>query len=188
MNIIYYTDFMENTKSNLEKSSERRLSILTIAEQQSIYGIPRFNVKERKHYFKLNNIEKEIFDNELKGSASKIYFVLSLGYFKVTHQFFHLSVDAVIEDAEHVSTKYLPEIDISTLDTSYGKRARLNHYSHILKLFSFRFASNEDRVSLIENKLGISLKRSDDFSEIINRIKREESQNKKINRGFLNDN
>ena len=44
------------------------------------------------------------------------------------------------------------------------------------------------RVSLIENKLGISLKRSDDFSEIINRIKREESQNKKINRGFLNDN
>ena len=41
------------------------------------------------------------------------------------------------------------------------------------------------RISHIECSLGLSLKRSNDFSETINRMKCEEKQNKKINKGMV---
>jgi TnpA family transposase len=141
---------MKNMKSNLDNSSDRRLKILSSSEQENLYGIPRFNARERRHYFNLNNIEKDIFDTELKGNTSKIHFVLLLGYFKASYQFFYFTISLIREDAEYVASKYLPTADIDTIDDELGKRARLNHYSHILKLFSFRFATNKDRLNMTQ--------------------------------------
>ena len=121
------------------------MRILSATEQESVYGIPAFNTKERKHYFKISALEKDIFDTELKGHASKLYFVLMLGYFKASHQFFHYTLSMVREDAEYIISKYLQQADIAAIDEKVGKKARRNHYTKILKLFSFRFAKHEDR-------------------------------------------
>ena len=56
-----------------------RLVIIPKREQKLFDGIPSFSFEERTGYFALNNEESDIL-KKLKSPASKIGFVLQLGY------------------------------------------------------------------------------------------------------------
>ena len=140
-------------KSN--KSSERRLTILTLSEQKSIYGFPRFDNQERKHYFTINKIEKDILDTQFRGFTSKLYFLLQLGYFKATYQFFHFKHQDIPEDTYYIVKKHFSQLPKERFKGIYTKKLRQNHAAQILKLLSYRLASKNDRKDMLEKAKSI---------------------------------
>ncbi len=47
--------------------TNKRLSILSLSEQQSIYQLPNFTKEEQIIYFSLNSTEEKILNEELPG-------------------------------------------------------------------------------------------------------------------------
>ena len=127
-----------------------RLSILTSSEREIIYGLPKLTNLERKHLFDLEKIEEDIVYEKLSGINSRVYFILQLGYFKFSHKFFKFNFNEVLEDVEYILEKYFPNNTIDDLGTACNKKARLNHHSIILKLFSSRFPTKEDNENLFK--------------------------------------
>ena len=65
-----------------------RLHILTQEELQDLYELPNFTDQERHLYFSLTKNEFELLA-EFRSMASKLNFILQLGYFKARHLFFN---------------------------------------------------------------------------------------------------
>ena len=135
---------------NQNSEFNERLSILTHSERKIIYDLPEFTNQERKLYFDLEKIEEDIISNQLKSINSKIYFILQLGYFKACYRFFKFSVDEVIEDIEYILRKYFPQYSIDTVKQGCERKTILNHRPIILKLFSYKFPSDEDKEKLFK--------------------------------------
>ena len=132
------------------KNSAKRLSILTDSERKFIYGIPKFTSLERKYYFDLEKIEEEIVYTKLNGINSKIYFILQLGYFKLSHRFFKITFDEVVEDIAYILEKYFPKQSLSTIKRNCDRKTIFYHQSIILKLFSKEFPTKEDKQNLFK--------------------------------------
>lgn len=80
---------------------DKRLKILSKSEIKELYGIPQFNDEEKKAYFLLNDKEFQLMDS--RGSlSSKVYFILQLGYFKATSQFFDFVLNDVKSDMQFI--------------------------------------------------------------------------------------
>ena len=73
---------------SLEKMQQA--SCEEIAEINELFTIPTFSLNEKESYFSLNSDTKHIMDARLTLS-SKVHFVLQIGYFKATSQFFTCS-------------------------------------------------------------------------------------------------
>ena len=72
----------------------RRLRILSKAEINALYSLPRFKAEDREQYFLLSSEEQAYVDN--RGTiTSKLDFLLQLGYFKAASQFFNYHLDAM---------------------------------------------------------------------------------------------
>lgn len=142
-------------KSKSNKSSESRLTILTLSEQKSIYGFPRFDNQERKYYFAISKIEKDILDSQFRGFTSKLFFLLQLGYFKATFQFFHFKHQDLPEDTHYIVKKYFPHHSKERFKGIYTKKLRQSHVAQILKLLSYRLASKNDRKDMLEKAKSI---------------------------------
>ena len=108
--------------------------------------MPRFNNVERKHFFYLEKIEKDIVHKQLNGINSKIYFILQLGYFKFSHKFFKLNFHDVLEDIQYILNEYFSNHAFHTIKENCNRKTIFNHQSIILKLFSSRFQTKEDYV------------------------------------------
>lgn len=63
------------------KVNQNRLSILTQAEIQDCFGIPRLTQEDREYYFDLAISEANLIKDSWQLN-SKLYFMLQLGYFK----------------------------------------------------------------------------------------------------------
>jgi hypothetical protein len=147
-----------------------RLHILTNEELQNIYRLPTFNDEERLLHFSLTESEFEVL-NHTRSLASKLNFILQLGYFKVRHLFFNFELRDVSADAEFIRQKYfpaettefdnLPQIAINTL---------LNHRRLIAKLHNYQFCDRKMRnqiEKIARNSAKISSKPIFVFREII---------------------
>ena len=127
---------MQNLGKNQNKN--KRLSILTISEQQSIYKLPDFTKEEQGIYFSLDLAEEEILKTELRGLDSKVNFILQLGYFRSLFQFFIFTINDVQKDTLFILEKYFPDKVVTDLSNSINKKARLHHYDIIKTLYSYR--------------------------------------------------
>lgn len=65
-----------------------RLHILTTEEIQNLYELPSFTDDERFLCFSITKPEIELLA-EFRSFASKLNFILQLGYFKASHLFFN---------------------------------------------------------------------------------------------------
>lgn len=139
------------------KSTEKRLSILTDSERKIIYSLPNFTNLERRHYFDLEKIEEDIVHNKLNGLNSKLYFILQLGYFKCSSRFFKFSFDEVVEDIEYILGKFFPKqsFNFNTIKQHCDRKTIFNHQSTILKLFSKRFPTKNDKEDLFKKAKSI---------------------------------
>lgn len=85
--------------------NSQRLYILNNQDFSSTYDRPRFNDLERRHFFVLSEPELQIVKLKPfngRETASKLYFILQLGYFKAKHLFFKFQYIEVEDDVRFV--------------------------------------------------------------------------------------
>lgn len=90
----------------------KRLKILSQTEINELYSTPQFNNNEQENYFDLNKKELEVM-SERGTLASKIHFILQLGYFKTTSQFFNDPFNKVSRDVNFILKKYFDNKKLS---------------------------------------------------------------------------
>ncbi len=127
-----------------------RLHILTAEEIQNMLYLPNFTDEERLPHFSLTEAEFEIL-NQTRSFASKLNFVLQLGYFKVRQLFFNFEVSAVSADIEFIRQKYFPD-EIIKVDSlpKIAVNTLLKHRRTIAEFHQFQFCGRRAR-NLIEN-------------------------------------
>lgn len=125
-----------------------RLHILTRDEIQDIFNLPNFTDEERLLYFALTETELIIL-NQSRSLASKLNFILQLGYFKSRRLFFAFEISDVSDDAEFIHRKYFtdesPEIPTSP---KIAVNTSLKHRRTIAELHNYQFCGRKERKTI----------------------------------------
>jgi len=122
-----------------------RLHILTNDEIQDIFNLPNFTDEERLLYFALTKIELGVL-NQSRSFASKLNFILQLGYFKFRRLFFTFELSDISDDIEFITRKYFadenPEIPTSP---KIAVNTSLKHRRTIAELHNYQFCGRRER-------------------------------------------
>ncbi len=113
----------------------RRLSILTSDEIQGLFGILSLSPEERDTYFSLDPGETQLFES-LRLPNTQLLFLLQLGYFKVSHQFFVFSWQDISADRDYLLARYFPHKTPPGVMPS--KNTRLSQQKMILRCQRYR--------------------------------------------------
>lgn len=126
-------------------SASHRLSILTRAEIDELYALPRFTDEDRHTYFELGNAEQQLVRARTLPVA--VHLILQLGYFKARFQFFHYDPPAVADDLRYIVARHFPdEAPPAIAIPSAPTRRALQH--SILDLFGFRLCEGATKADL----------------------------------------
>lgn len=90
------------------KPQKTRIVLLSNAEIDELYSLPIFNDKDRCIFFSLSNSDYKLLD-EYRTQRLKIYFILQLGYFRATQQFYNFKFEDVLDDVSYLITKYFSQ-------------------------------------------------------------------------------
>jgi len=126
---------------------KEHLKILSPAEIEALYGLPRFSQDEREQYFGLMPAERAALEG-LGSQRSRLYCVLQMGYFKARYRFFKFRIGEVEADANYVQTLYFPDLKLT--DFTVSKETRLKHHDLILTLYDYRRCTKHDREQLAQ--------------------------------------
>ena len=88
------------------KKKNKRLNVLSTDEHQRIYERPRLQAHEQAHYFSLS--KKQWQYAKTLHLASRVYFILQMGYFKAAHRFFSCHPQAVKQDIDFIMHTFFP--------------------------------------------------------------------------------
>ncbi|WP_036047194.1 DUF4158 domain-containing protein, partial [Paraburkholderia mimosarum] len=113
----------------------KRLSVLSDAEQEALYGLPDFDDAQQLEYLALTETELALASNR-PGLHAQVYCLLQIGYFKAKHAFFRFDWDEVDSDCTFVLSRYFRgepfERKAITKYEYYAQREQ------IAKLFGYR--------------------------------------------------
>lgn len=126
---------------------KEHLKILSPAEIEALYGLPRFTQDEREQYFALLPAERAALE-ELGSQKSRLYCVLQMGYFKARQRFFKFRTGEVEADANYVQALYWPDLKLT--DFTVNKETRLKQHDLILTLYDYRRCNKHDREQLAQ--------------------------------------
>jgi len=122
----------------------KRLIILNNAEIKFYYEPKTFNSDEQRHYFTLDSHEENLLNN-IGSIASKVYFILLLGYFKASRQLFNLETTKNIgANFQFVKSRYFPEYK-KKIKLKISRPTRLELENKILKLFDYKVCDSDTR-------------------------------------------
>ena len=82
------------------KNQKTRIILLSNAEIDELYSRPTFNKKDRETFFALSNSDYKLLD-EYRTQKLKIYFILQLGYFRATQQFYNFKFEDIWDDVSY---------------------------------------------------------------------------------------
>jgi Domain of unknown function (DUF4158) len=82
-----------------------RLSVLSAAEQEALYGLPDFDDGQQLQYLSLSETELALALSR-PGLPAHVYCVLQIGYFKAKHAFFRFDWSMVEDDCAFVLSRY----------------------------------------------------------------------------------
>jgi hypothetical protein len=86
-------------------AKSERLTVLSDAEQEALYGLPDFDDAQRLEYLALNETELAL-ANSRHGFHAQVHCVLQIGYFKAKHAFFRFDWNEVEDDCAFVLSRY----------------------------------------------------------------------------------
>lgn len=148
-----------------------RLHILTEDEIQAIFHLPDFTDEERLSYFSLTQTEFEVLNGQ-RSFASKLNFILQLGYFKARHLFFNFEFSDVSADVEFIKAQYFPVEKIEIRDLSeIAVNTFFKHRRTIAGIYNYQFCGHREREMIeqtAKHSARISSKPIYIFREIIN--------------------
>jgi TnpA family transposase len=128
-----------------DEGGSKRLYIIGANEIASIYDLPRFSAEDQSHFFSLSAHERAVLP-KLRTYASRIFFILQLGYFKAVRQFFVFKLDEVVQDITWIQQTHFPSSKLP--ETPVAKGTRLKHQSLILHLCEYRLCGDLERRQL----------------------------------------
>ncbi|MEO8402869.1 MAG: Tn3 family transposase, partial [Gammaproteobacteria bacterium] len=136
--------------------SNKRLKILSQSEINELYGIPNFNSNERETYYALNKMEYTKM-SERGSLASKVHFVMQLGFFKAASQFFNCTFDEVKSDVDFILYKYFENSRLQ-VDTISKQTRHTNQIlvAEILKFQTDKSVIQKQLQKLLETKVKLS--------------------------------
>jgi hypothetical protein len=109
-------------------AKSERLTVLSDAEQEALYGLPDFDDAQRLEYLALTEAELAIASSR-PGLQAKVYCVLQIGYFKAKHAFFRFDWNDVEDDCAFVLSHYFHgeafEHKLITKHEHYSQRERI---------------------------------------------------------------
>lgn len=136
------------------KISQNTLRLLKKREIEEVYSIPQIDENARSFVFSLNAAERKIL-SQMHTLASRIAFILQLGFFRLKKRFYPLDELDQLEDlkeyvmdryfSDYPSEKFLyfpqikPGLALPSLDIT--KPTRLEQQNQILKLFNYKKCS-----------------------------------------------
>jgi len=126
-----------------------RLKILGDQEIEELYGRPRFNHEERVHFFSLIPEEHTVVD-DYHTLASRVLFILQVGFFKAKALFYAFEFDDVKEDMRHILQQHYPHIHNTELIVPNLKQTRHAQQRKILDLYGYQACNAEARATLME--------------------------------------
>src|SRR5256885_4588331 len=86
-------------------TKSERLTVLSDAEQEALYGLPDFDDAQRLEYLALTETELALASSR-PGLHAQVYCILQIGYFKAKHAFFRFDWSEV----EHRSEEHTSEL------------------------------------------------------------------------------
>lgn len=126
-----------------------RLKILEDQEIEELYGRPRFNHDERIYFFGLTPEERALADGYYN-LASRVLFILQVGYFKAKTLFFAFELDDVQEDVRHILQQHYPHFHDAELAAASLKQTRHTQQRKILDLYGYQACNADERAALME--------------------------------------
>jgi TnpA family transposase len=134
----------------MKKERDRRLSLAIESDINEIYGYPIFSANERQYYFALSEDVLAIMET-LKTYENKMYFILSLGYFKYKTIFFKIDFAKSSQDIAYIN-KHVLIVDINCF---IGKIPSKNTITKIKQLIYklLNIESDVKQKQLISEKL-----------------------------------
>ncbi|KWC13351.1 transposase, partial [Burkholderia ubonensis] len=126
-------------------TASHRLSILTRAEIDELYALPRFTDEDRHAYFELGDAEQQLV--RARTISIGLHLVLQLGYFKAKFQFFHYDLPAVADDLRYIFARYFPDETPPAVPIPSAPTRRALQ-QNILDLFGFRACGGTAKAAL----------------------------------------
>ena len=71
-------------------AKSERLTVLSEAEQEALYGLPDFDDAQRLEYLAMTETELALVSNR-PGLHAQVYCILQIGYFRAKHAFFRFA-------------------------------------------------------------------------------------------------
>jgi Domain of unknown function (DUF4158) len=116
-------------------NKSERLTVLSDAEQEALYGLPDFDDAQRLEYLALTQTELALASSR-PGLHAQVYCLLQIGYFKAKHAFFRFAWNEVNDDCAFVLSRYFHgesfERKAITKHEHYTQRER------VAELFGYR--------------------------------------------------
>jgi len=128
-----------------------RLKILEQSEIDDLYALPVYTYEDRKHYFALNH-DEELIIKPMRTLASKVYFILQLGFFRTKNMFFSFTQDEVYNDIQHI-LKYTLSETKALKNLQVSKPTRLSQQRVILNLHGFDVCTEPVKNTLNEKAI-----------------------------------
>jgi len=100
------------------------ITLFTPQELEEFYGIPSFNEESRAQYFTLSDADKKLMEI-FKSDRTKIYFLLTLGYFRAKGCFVEFTIQSVLLDLQYVAEMYFKGEKISKKLPDFRQRNRI---------------------------------------------------------------
>jgi hypothetical protein len=113
----------------------KRIKILSEAEVNDLYSLPKFTLEERIVFFSLNKKERQLIE-KIPDISSKVHAILQLGYFKAKGRLFSFDYKDVLLDLDYVLTQYFAIQDKHKSILLKAKKEESN--KKILALLNFR--------------------------------------------------
>jgi TnpA family transposase len=102
-------------------AKSERLSVLSDAEQEALYGVPNFDEGQQLEYLALSEAELTLATSR-PGQHAQVHCILQIGYFKAKRAFFAFDWDEVAEDCAFVTSRYFQDQAVALLPISKHER------------------------------------------------------------------
>jgi len=135
----------------MHKYKKTRIILLSNAEIDELYSLPNFNKKDKETFFALSNSDYKLLD-QYRTQKLKLYFILQLGYFRATQQFYNFKFDDVVDDVSYLINKYFNPSK-STLNNKPHRKSIKDQQNIILNLYDYIDWSTSLEPQLMEHLL-----------------------------------
>ena len=98
-----------------------RLSVLSDAEEEALYGVPDFDEGQQLEYLALSEAELALASSR-PGLHAQVHCILQIGYFKAKRAFFAFAWGEVADDCAFVTSRYFLDQTVELLPISKHER------------------------------------------------------------------